>query len=176
MMTAVISPCGLYRYRLDRPLSSLTAGRGVVAFIMLNPSTADAEQDDPTIRRCLGFAWSLRAERLVVGNLFAFRATDPRKLTTYAGCADPVGPDNDRHLAEIVAEADTVIAAWGSASKVHNLVKVRAPVVRSIVEAAGKPLHVLRLTRATGAPEHPLYLPGDLRPVPWDVAAAARAN
>lgn len=164
-MTAVFSPCGRYRYRLERDLGAL-AGRGVCAFLMLNPSTADAELDDPTIRRCKSFAAATGAARLFVGNLFAWRATDPADLSPMRGCAYPTGPDNDRHLAEIAASADVVIAAWGAAGKVYKLAQARAAVVRRIVEAAGKPLHVLRLTK-NGQPEHPLYLPADLRPVLW---------
>jgi hypothetical protein len=110
--SAVVSDDGLYRYRLDRDLGQ--AG-GRVPFIMLNPSTADATSDDPTIRRCIGFAE--RFERnLVVVNLYAFRATHPVALTTThaAGWVDIVGPDNDRYLLEAAGECNLLVAAWGA--------------------------------------------------------------
>lgn len=84
---ADISACGAYRYRLDR-LGALL-GRGAVNFVMLNPSTADAEQDDPTIRRCLGYAFRWGFARLIVTNLYALRSTDPRALWEHP---DPIGP------------------------------------------------------------------------------------
>jgi hypothetical protein len=87
---AVISPCGRYRYRLERRFDH---GPKVTTFIMLNPSTADAEHDDQTIRRCLGFARAWRCSKLVVVNLFAWRATAPAELK---GVEDPVGPELER--------------------------------------------------------------------------------
>lgn len=174
-MSAIISSCGRYRYRLERDLA-LTGG--VCAFLMLNPSTADATKDDATIRRCRRFAADVGAARLVVGNLFAYRATDPADLyaahltSAAAGrspataLADIVGPDNDQHLAAIIAEADTLIGAWGAASKCFNLVRARVPRVLDLVAAAGKALHCLRVTK-NGQPEHPVRLPAALRPVPW---------
>ncbi len=93
--SAVLSECARYRYRLDRAWERDDHGLGTVTWVMLNPSTADADVDDPTIRRCIGFskAWGYNA--LTVVNLFAWRATSPRDL-----CAveDPVGPDNEAHL------------------------------------------------------------------------------
>lgn len=84
--SAVISECGSYRYRLERVWE---AEKDRVAFIMLNPSTADASKDDPTIRRCIGFAKAWGFGGLIVGNLFALRSTDPKALY---GHKDPVGP------------------------------------------------------------------------------------
>ena len=112
------------------------------------------------------------AARLVVGNLFAFRATDPADLylasfaSDPAGRGDVVGPDNDQHLAAIIAEADTLIGAWGAASKCFGLVRARVPRVLELVAASGKTLHALRVTK-NGQPEHPVRLPAALRPVPW---------
>ena len=101
-MSAVISPCGLYRYRLERDLGGLIAGP-TVAWIMVNPSTADATADDATIRKVLGFSRRLGAGRVIVGNLFAFRATDIKALRT---AADPVGLDADQHLRAIFEAAE----------------------------------------------------------------------
>ena len=96
---AVLSPCGVYRYLLTRRL-----GRGakVATFIMLNPSRADAEKDDATIRKCMGFASRWDCARLQVVNLFALRAADPAALR---GVDDPVGPENTAWLGRAIEEA-----------------------------------------------------------------------
>ena len=105
--SAEISECGQYRYRLSRRW-----GPGLpTLFIMLNPSTADAEIDDPTIRRCMGFAKSWGRDGIEVVNLFAFQATSPKDMQT---AADPVGPENEVHVEEAVAECFEVICAWGA--------------------------------------------------------------
>lgn len=98
-MSAIISDCGTYRYLLTRAtgVTLFESQARTVNFIMLNPSTADATADDPTIRRCIRFAMAWDYERLVVTNLFAFRATDPGDLRF---AKDPIGPENDRHIIE----------------------------------------------------------------------------
>src|SRR5262245_17219162 len=104
--TALFSPCGRFRYRLGRRW-----GEGPkVGFVLLNPSTADEERDDPTIRRCIDFGQRLGFGGLEVVNLYAYVATDPIDLRR-AGYL--VGPENDRHIAEAVAECDKVVLAWG---------------------------------------------------------------
>ena len=105
--TAVFSTDDDYRYRLGRLWN---ADKPIVAFVMLNPSTADATTDDPTIRRCLNYAEDWGYGTLLVGNLFALRSTDPSRLHDHP---EPVGPDNDEHLWEICEAAERVIAAWG---------------------------------------------------------------
>lgn len=156
-MSATFSACGRYRYRLGRDFDKKVSTRGV-AFLMLNPSTASATTDDPTIRRCIGFAQSWGYGWLVVGNVYALRSTDPRVLWNVD---DPVGPENDRHLGEICREAELVVCAWGAHAKPDRVAQVRA-----VIESAGQVPHALRLT-AAGAPGHPLYLPGDLKPFAW---------
>lgn len=157
-MTAVISDCGRYRYTLEREWMT---GVGTCLFVMLNPSTADASEDDPTIRRCIGFAQRWGYRRLTVGNLFAYRATDPRAL---GNVGDPTGPDNYRWLGRLVAEADRVIAAWGatagSAAKGGHVDWLLADA------------HCLGTTKG-GHPRHPLYVPGDFEPVPFTQFAEA---
>ena len=145
---AVLSSCGRYRYRLHR---SWFMGEGTVLFIMLNPSTADAETDDPTIRRCIGFArrWGFRS--LAVGNLFAWRATEPRELKQVS---DPVGPENDQHLIEMSDSANAVIAAWGAYGVYRNRNLHVLGLLESTVEHLG-------LTKQ-GHPRHPLYLRADV--------------
>ena len=148
---ADISPCGRYRYTLWRKWG---AG-GTCNFIGLNPSTADATLDDPTIRRCIGFARAWGYGGLMMTNLFAWRATDPRNMLA---ADDPVGPDNDQTLRATWLNAAITVAAWGA----HGTHQGRGAHVRAMLPA----LHYLRLTK-DGHPGHPLYLPASLRPVQW---------
>lgn len=103
---ALISDCGKYRYKLWRRWAD---GPGVT-WVMLNPSTADAAVDDPTIRRCIGFAKDWGAGRIDVVNLFAYRATDPEQLKKVQ---DPIGLVNDAILMEAAHDSDMMVAAWG---------------------------------------------------------------
>ena len=150
---AVFSPCGRYRYKLwrvwdpDLPL-------GCVMFLMLNPSTATDTQDDPTIRRCIGYARSWGYGGLCVGNLFAYRATDPTALQRVD---HPVGPDNDRVLRAMVAQCGLVVAAWGNYGARYGR---RVQEVLGLVE---QPLYCLRPLRS-GHPAHPLLQRKDIRP------------
>ncbi len=150
---ATFSPCRQYRYVLRRFFSS---GHGVCNFLMLNPSTADETQDDPTIRRCIGFARAWGYRELVITNLFAYRATDPREMKCHP---TPVGADNDFHLVRESGQADMVIAAWGT----HGTCLARDEDVLKLLRV---PLHHLGLTK-DGHPKHPLYLPADLHPARW---------
>lgn len=125
---------------------------------MLNPSTADATADDPTIRRGAGFARAWGFGGIVVANLFAFRSTSPSALRI---CSDPVGPENDHYLETLRERVDSIVAAWGR----HGSLFGRSMHVRELLEAGGQ-LSVLRLNSG-GEPAHPLYLPAALRPVPW---------
>ncbi len=164
---ADISPCGLYRYRLWRDSGKVAAPR--ICFVMLNPSTADAEQDDPTIRRCLGFAKSLGYENLDVVNLYAFRTTDPQALSD---TQDPVGPLNDLRIEQTAEVAQLVVAAWGATVVKVGLsgtatarTALRISKVAQLL-ARYAPVHCLGTTQA-GAPKHPLYVRGDTQPVLW---------
>lgn len=94
--SAIISPCGQYRYRLER---AWDRSFPAAVFVCLNPSIADATLDDPTLRKCVGFARRWGCGHLVLVNLFALRATDPREMKRHPS---PVGPDNDRHIQEAV--------------------------------------------------------------------------
>jgi hypothetical protein len=150
--SAVFSPCGRYRYALRRHWG----GPGGEAMIVgLNPSTADADRDDPTIRRCIAFTRDWGYAGLCMTNLFAYRATKPADLMA----ADhPVGPDNDAWLLEAARNAAIVVAAWG----VHGTWRGRDQAVRGMLPQ----LACLGLTRL-GQPRHPLYLGRECRPVPW---------
>ncbi len=157
---AIISPCGLYRYTLHRTIPSALRWVRPCLFIMLNPSVADASQDDPTIRRCIGFATEGGCTSLTVVNLFALRATDPSEL---AKAADPVGPDNDRHIHEQIEkhrQIGFVIAAWGA----HPMAPPRAWSLSGFFKDSG--VQSLALTK-DGWPRHPLYLSSKLEPQPW---------
>jgi len=136
-----------YRYRLWRRWDR---ARPVVAFVMLNPSTADARRDDPTIRRCIGFARRWGYGGIEVVNLFAYRSTDPRLLRRLR---DPVGRDNHRHIRRALRKAALVIVGWG------------AWTVRSPLEDLGR-ARCLGLTSG-GQPRHPLYLRRDVQHVPY---------
>ena len=129
-----------------------------MAFVMLNPSVADAEADDPTIRRCIGFARSWGFGGLVAVNLFAWRDTHPSGMKR---AADPVGPEGDAPILEAARLASLTVAAWG----VHGAHLGRGSQVAALLRAAG-PLHHLGLTK-DGHPRHPLYLRGDARPERW---------
>lgn len=154
MSSAVISDCGKYRYRLERHGLD---GAGAIAWIMVNPSTADAAQDDATIRKVIGFTNRLGGGWVIVGNVFAFRATDIRALKSVY---DPHGPDNDRHLRNIIGGASTVIAAWGPTAKLPKLLRHRYMRVVRIAAEIGRPLMCLG-TADDGHPRHPLMLAYD---------------
>jgi hypothetical protein len=144
---AVFSPCLQYRYRLWRRWGP---GRALV-FVMLNPSTADGLKDDPTIRKCVGFAKRLGYEAIEVGNLFAFRATNPMDLRK-AGY--PVGPKNDTYLTMLAGVYPTAVAAWGVNAQGQT---DRTLQVVGIFARRGVPMNALALTQ-DGAPYHPLML------------------
>lgn len=141
---AVFSRCRAYRYALWREWDP--AGPTVL-FIGLNPSTADHRRDDPTIRRCIGFAQAWGFGRLAVGNIFAYRTPHPALLKR---AASPVGRANDRWLRRLADEADLVVAAWG----VHGAHRDRAAAVLRYL-----PRPRCLGTTKDGAPRHPLYLP-----------------
>lgn len=154
---------GEYRYELTR---SWGTGRHL-GIIMLNPSTADADQDDPTIRRCIGFAKALGYSGLKVVNLFALRSTNPAALSVHP---DPVGPRNDEFI-RAAASGGVLIAAWGA----HPFAARRTREVADLLMDAGVKLQALSVTKG-GHPGHPLYLPGDSRPSPWGPPGTAMAE
>lgn len=154
--TAILSKCGKFRYRLGRRW-----GDGpTVLYVMLNPSTADAEVDDATIRRCIKFAQAHNFGELEVVNLFAYRATDPKDLRR-AGY--PVGPENDEHIAAAARDSAAVCLAWGA-----NVAGLERPqIVLPMLRRLGVKLQCLRITRS-GYPQHPLMLPSSCRLMPFD--------
>jgi hypothetical protein len=153
---AFISDDGRYRYWLSRDWD---ATKKRVMFVMLNPSTADASVDDPTIRKCVGFAQRLGYGGLSVYNLFAYRATDPKDLES-AGY--PVGPDNDEHIAAGLGMVDAVIFAWGANAR-EAIDRIQQ--VAKLVYSTQLPVCALRLL-ADGVPQHPLMLPYSCQLIP----------
>lgn len=141
----------MYRYLLWRQWAGTDR---LVLFVALNPSTADERQDDPTIRRCKGYASDWGATGFMVANLFAYRATLPADLLTAVA---PIGPQNDQLLVEVAKLSTLVIACWGN----HGTHQGRSDAVRRLLPS----LHSLR-TNKTGEPCHPLYLPAGLKPIP----------
>ena len=138
---------GPYRYRLWRTLSP---GTRRVLFVMLNPSTADAETDDPTLRRCVGFASQWGFGRVDVCNLFAYRATKPTALRL---AVDPIGPKNHEYLVEAATGCNLVVAAWGNVGHGSDQSARVLATLRGLgqVKCLG--------TTGIGAPKHPLYVP-----------------
>lgn len=147
--TATFSPCREFRYTLSRRWSS----GHTIAFIGLNPSTADEHKLDATVTRCVGRAEALGFGRLVMLNLFAFRSTDPKALKARLKSGlEIVGPGNDDAIREEARAAKAVVCAWGN----HGSVAGRD---REVLRLLGG-IRLLCLGKSkTGQPKHPLYIP-----------------
>jgi len=150
---AILDPTGTYRYLLARQWRE--SSKGPLLFIMLNPSTADADVDDPTIRRCINFAIKWGYGRIEVVNIFALRSTDPAKLHD---AVDPIGPENKRFILEAAARAGKIVAAWGVHGEIHD----RGLRVLELLKEYN--IYCLGVTKHQ-RPKHPLYLKKDLSPV-----------
>jgi hypothetical protein len=153
--SALFSPCGLYRYRLGRIWD---VEKRLLVFCMLNPSTATAEEDDPTIRRCMGFARAHDYGGIYVINLFAYRSTLPSALRDVA---DPVGPETDE-LIHLTAFERTVVAAWGTLGGLNGRDKHVLQLLRKVAHR----VVCLGITM-NGHPRHPLYLRSDAAMLPF---------
>lgn len=126
-------------------------------FLMLNPSTADAEKDDPTIRRCIGFAKREGRDGIIVINIFAYRTSDPKKLReAFENGIDVIGPDNKKHVMKTAMEYGEVVCAWGSSPIAEDMEWFS---VRDLW-ACGVKTYDLGRTKA-GPPRHPLYVRAD---------------
>ena len=147
------SPCRRYRYVLWRLLDG--PGERPCMFIGLNPSTADEERDDPTIRRCKGFARAWGCDSLIMTNLFAWRATKPKDMKA---AEDPIGPENDLWLLRLAKLANVTVAAWGA----HGSYQHRD----WQIERLGIEMRCLDTTK-NGSPKHPLYIRADTPLRPW---------
>jgi hypothetical protein len=150
-----------YRYRLGR---TWEATKPHALFVLMNPSTADPFNDDPTVAKCCKFARSWGYGGIHVANTFAYRTTDQRRLVEVA---DPIGPDNDAHIIAMAKAATVVIFAYGKPK--HKQLQSRGlTLLRLVLEKARVKPHILRLGK-DGTPCHPLYLPQALKPVVWKV-------
>lgn len=158
--SAVISDCGLYRYTLTRRWSAAP----LLPFVMLNPSTADADIDDPTIRRCMGFARRENMGGILVANLYALRATSPKAL--WAVEAKPIGKDNWSTLLSVAMQAEysntPIVCAWGAHAR-----REQSESIVAMFSIYGVKTVCLGKTKAD-APRHPLYVRADqpLEPFP----------
>ena len=147
---ASFSADGLYRYSLYR---AWDMNGKIMLVIGLNPSTATAVEDDPTIRRCIGFAKREGCGEFYMGNVFGLRSTDPKKLLEVD---DPIGQYNNFWLKTMAREAEVVIAAWGG----NPLAVQRGREIRELLQWIPRKIHCLGKTKS-GAPKHPLYLRKD---------------
>lgn len=159
-MNAIISDCGRYRYRLER--SGLPGSR-TACVVMINPSTADASEDDATIRKVKGFAARNDIGRVIVVNQLAWRATDIRDVRN---ALDPIGPENDAHIDRAVRDADLVIAAWGPVAKLPPYLRRRWLEVERIIRRHRNAIYCIG-TAKCGHPRHPLMTPYETPMTEW---------
>ena len=148
----ILSECGAYRYTLTRVIPQPIRWVKPILFILLNPSTANAVIPDPTSTRCVEFAKSWGGTSLTIVNLFALRATYPEDLLTHP---DPIGPDNDKHIKEQIAEhaLGKIVLGWGA----NKFARSRAADVLTLLDGRGLCLH----QNKDKSPRHPLYIKGN---------------
>lgn len=177
-MSAIISPCGLYRYRLERRLDEIGGileqaelladgahechGK-VIAFFGVNPSTADASVNDATVRKWIGFCRRWGSRRFIVGNVFSYRATDVKAL---ADVDDPFGDEIGDHTTDIINDADILVPCWGDSAKVPPKLQFAFDVLMDALVSSGKPVMHFGLTKG-GDPKHPLMLGYATKLIPW---------
>ena len=156
---ATISACGTYRYRLWRQWDDM---RPVMVWVMMNPSTADAQSDDPTIRRCIGFARREGYGGIDVLNVFALRATDPSELARHP---DPVGPENERALLDARRRhlMSALVLAWGNPKGGRRLIRHYLNAAQCLVGQSAQCFGV----NANQHPKHPLYIAAAAPLLPW---------
>lgn len=159
-MSAILSPCELYRYRLDR----IVAETGItIAFFGVNGSKAKKDTEDQTTKKWRQFTIQNGGRRYIAANPFALMATDVKKL---AFADDPVGPDNERHIGEIIDEADLLVPCCGSRAKLPLRLRWHLDKLYDRLFASGKPVKVFGLTQS-GDPKHPLTLAYSTQLVEW---------
>lgn len=167
---ATISDCGKYRYDLTRSWKLEGAPDGYnskCVFVMLNPSTADGREDDPTIRRCVGFAKALGHTSLVVLNCMAYRTPHPDILkAAWKRGVDVQGPDNVETFKQHLASADRILVAWGVHAAALGRADELAWASLDHFKQEGVPIQCLGVTK-DGHPKHPLYLKADTVPQPF---------
>lgn len=155
---AVVSSCGLYRYKLQRTWGA--RGGAEVLWIMLNPSTADETHDDPTIRRCRNFSKAWGYDGMLVVNLYAYRTAHPRELrNAWLSGIDIVGPHSRLYLQDAAGDAALIVCAWGQRGPIP---RVAFDMRRELYKSSPCALAYTK----SGEPRHPLMLPKNLKPIP----------
>ena len=150
---ATISDDQIYRYKLSRTWDST---KSTILFIGLNPSIADETIDDPTITRCINYAKDWGYGTLLMANLFAFRSTYPKDIYL---TDNPIGNENDNYILECVAQSDLVVACWGN----NGMYMDRENIIKELIPN----LYCLKKNK-NGTPHHPLRLPRNIRPIPFN--------
>lgn len=164
MNNAVLSPCGLYRYRLDREVQA--TGK-IFAYFGINPSTANDSLDDATVRKWRGFTLRNEGRKFIVGNVFSYRSADVRGLDR--ANRDHIhlqGPDHWPQIREIISDADVLVVCWGDSGKVNRNIRPLIPDLLATLLASGKPVLHFGTTNS-GDPLHPLRLGYDTPLTPW---------
>ena len=146
---AIFSPCQTYRYSLTRIWNE---NKKLILFIGLNPSTADETSDDPTIRKCMHYAYQWGFGGLIMVNLFAFRATLPNDLKK---SKFPVGKNNNQFIINAILESEMAVVAWGNDGQLYGRDK-------EVLEFIPNPMCIN--INKTGLPAHPLYQKNDASP------------
>lgn len=160
-MTATISPCGTYRYTLHRHVQKYGMRACV---IMVNPSTADATINDPTIKKLIGFGKGFQWSEFTVVNKFAYRATDVNELV---GAEDADGPLNEGYILAAMLNADIIVVAWGTLNKLPMRLRGKWRVIAKLAAALDKPLYCLGVCN-DGHPKHPVMLGYANQLVKWE--------
>lgn len=169
---AQFSPCRKYRYTLERVFQPSLAldhagNKGMMLFLMLNPSTADEQHNDPTVAKCERLALQLGYSSMAVANLFAYRATDPADMLRAARYGENiVGTDNDAAIEDLARRAAMIVCAWGN----DGAIAARSRGVVAMLAAHRAKLHYLELNNS-GEPKHPLYVAARHLPKPWELPA-----
>jgi hypothetical protein len=169
--SADISACGRYRYNLVRLWNSVPARPRLVAFVALNPSTADATINDQTIRKEMAFAKQWAMDGLIKFNLYAWRETSPKKLFDASRNHDIIGPRNSADFihAQISAFAcDFVVVGWGTNANKNYASRIasRGQEVTETLRSAGVKMHCLK-RNADGSPQHQPYISLSQSLQPW---------
>ena len=161
-MSTILSPCGMYRYRLERTVAMTGP---VYAFFGINPSTADANLDDATVRKWIGFCKRWGASRFIDGTVWPLRTPDVKLLSTATRWLD-IGRENQRHILDMAKEADVLVPCWGDRAKVPRTMHNELDELLALLLSTGKPVMHFGLTKG-GDPKHPLMLGYDTKLIPW---------
>ena len=156
----VFSECRGYRYTLEHVIEEAQAeifAARRLQWIGLNPSTADEQKLDPTLKRIRAFTLAAGYGGFIMTNVFAWRATKPADMKKQA---DPIGPENDAWLMRVAERCEASVACWGGIANFPRLLRHRAASVRLMFSRADRPLLCLKISQ-DGSPWHPLYVDGD---------------